>query len=366
MRIFRYFILVTSAFVLWLPLSLGVLGVKTNNLIPGDAEVKFPDFPDKISQVDDYTDSVFKFLEKQFPMRELLIRTGASIRFALHSIADKGAIQGEDKNWLFYTGEGVFQQTTGQRLNIEAVERVVNTVDWLYQDALENGRRLVVINPPNKESIYRENLPEWAKSPIKFNELDFLIYRLTEKGLPVIDLRPLLLAAKQYGPVYWRCDTHWNSFGALVAFNAVSKQFGLKANLSKVNSILLGYQQIDFDGDLARMSGIKSCMEQTPLLAIGSNFDLQIQPIAIKGDFFAQPAFKLIGKNPGPRLLIIGDSFTRESIKFLRVDQFFSEIIWIHHQSGLFNREVLKIFNPQLVLFAPVERAIGSWAFEPI
>lgn len=76
---------------------------------------------------------------------------------------------------------------------------------------------------PNKGSIYPEYLPVWAR-PSSPNATDAL---LAGTGTAhYVDLRGPLLAAKSSNQeaMYYRTDTHWNYFGAGIAFRAFAQQ----------------------------------------------------------------------------------------------------------------------------------------------
>ena len=48
-----------------------------------------------------------------------------------------------------------------------------------------------------------------------------MLKALAERGIVAVDVRPALREARRAGEVYLRHNTHWNSRGALAAFNAI-------------------------------------------------------------------------------------------------------------------------------------------------
>ena len=50
------------------------------------------------------------------------------------------------------------------------------------------------------------------------SEYDLMMKALAARGVAATDLRPPLLAANSIHPTYRRTDTHWNRYGALVAY----------------------------------------------------------------------------------------------------------------------------------------------------
>lgn len=81
---------------------------------------------------------------------------------------------------------------------------------------------------PNKGTIYPEFLPFWAKPSLP-NATDALF--AGTGAVHYVDLRGALLAAKANQPeaLYYKTDTHWNSLGAGVAFQAFAQQVGKAA-----------------------------------------------------------------------------------------------------------------------------------------
>jgi alginate O-acetyltransferase complex protein AlgJ len=79
------------------------------------------------------------------------------------------------------------------------------------------GIRLLVVVVPDKQSVYPELLPAIARGRPDSQVLDRVLARWrADPPVPVLDLRPDLLTAKQFGPVYYRYDTHWTPMGTYV------------------------------------------------------------------------------------------------------------------------------------------------------
>ncbi|MFN8461674.1 MAG: hypothetical protein U0X93_07900 [Anaerolineales bacterium] len=83
----------------------------------------------------------------------------------------------------------------------------------------------------------------------------------------VIDLRPALLAAKSERQVYYATDTHWNDYGAYIAYSAIMNE------LRKTNPNLIAHPASDFE-PVSRDSGaadLAAVMGVTTLLRSRSN-----------------------------------------------------------------------------------------------
>jgi alginate O-acetyltransferase complex protein AlgJ len=79
------------------------------------------------------------------------------------------------------------------------------------------GIRFLVVVVPDKQTIYPERLPAVVRGRPDPCVLDRVLARWrADPPVPVLDLRADLLAAKQFGPVYYRYDTHWTPMGTYV------------------------------------------------------------------------------------------------------------------------------------------------------
>ena len=142
--------------------------------------------------------------------------------------------------------------------------------DWLAT----RGIKYLVVIPPDKHTIYPEELPSWlqAAAPrVRETKLDqFLAHMQAHSTVNVLDLRQPLLAAKQVAPTYLQNDTHWNLFGGFVASQEIIKK------LSVDFPDLIPLRLEDFvwtnepavGGDMSRMLGLlpaeKNCFVFKP------------------------------------------------------------------------------------------------------
>ncbi|RYZ96338.1 MAG: hypothetical protein EOP11_23610, partial [Proteobacteria bacterium] len=119
---------------------------------------------------------------------------------------------------------------------------------------------------PDSHTLNPEYLPEWAqqqKGPSRFDEL---LAFSRGKTLPIVDLRPTLIAAKATHPVSYKTDSHWNTYGAFVAYQALMRYFrgdGAEIGEDRVRSSDLSFQPIDTEGmDLTVLAGLQSALRE--------------------------------------------------------------------------------------------------------
>ena len=161
-------------------------------------------------------------IEESFYLRPRLINLISDLRVSIGDRVFPKVLVGND-GWLAYTAEGeleVYQQTT--LFTVEELARFQQNLDALSAGYAERGILLLVTIPPSKNSIYPEHIPSDVRVLGNENRLNQLMTYLQEHGqTQLIDLRPALMAAKSERQVYYATDTHWNDYGAYIAYTAL-------------------------------------------------------------------------------------------------------------------------------------------------
>lgn len=175
-----------------------------------------------------------KWKEKNFLYNmDFVSRWAARLLYPLGISTDpKRVIIGRD-GWIFL-GDQYEQTRTVDRRPPSKADFVVGqeigsaTEAWNAYLSSKGVKLFRVMIGPNKGTIYPEYLPFWAKPSIP-NATDALI--AGTGAAHYVDLRGALLAAKANQPeaLYYKTDTHWNSLGAGIAFQAFAQQVGKTA-----------------------------------------------------------------------------------------------------------------------------------------
>jgi alginate O-acetyltransferase complex protein AlgJ len=187
---------------------------------------EMPSIPKSFKDAQKYSDRWLNFFRDHFGLRNTLIHSVAVTRFqGLGSDTDGNVIIGKD-GWLFYRPDGDQNLIAYRGLNPFSDDELN-----VWQELLEKrnaflasrGIPLLVVVPPDKQTIYPEYLPPEFHRLRPQSRLDQLIDRLRQTHSPVrlIDLRPALLAAKPTALLYYRTDTHWNDSGSYVGYRAI-------------------------------------------------------------------------------------------------------------------------------------------------
>jgi hypothetical protein len=262
---------------------------------------------------------------------------------------------------LFYTGENAVEQTIGHMVRPARVQAFVNWASNFERVVTSWGGKLVVVVAPNTQTIEHEKLPDYVRRQMKKpTEYDLLNADLTRAGLAHVDLRPLLAAAKAEGNVYWRYDTHWNQRGALIGFNAAMAAAG-RPELEIDPSVALRPPEAKFDGDLLRLIGAVTAdppdlyYPLDPAVKAGDGLVPLPGLVAAHSPKFPFQPLAFETGHPGPRIMVLGDSFTYGLWKdFLAYRS--SAFVWTHHLFCRADTKVAERFKPDILIVESAER----------
>ncbi|MEP9348785.1 hypothetical protein [Xanthobacter sp. KR7-225] len=272
---------------------------------------------------------------------------------------------------LFLNEQQALEQSIGQLVRPQKVEMVADVAARLDAEMRALGGRFLFMVPPNGHTANFDLLPGYARHHKRTpTEYDLIAEALTKRGIPFVDLRPLLEAGKAGGPVYYILDTHWNQRGALIGFNAAMAAVG-RPDLEIAEADAIGTPRPRLQGDLLRMKGVTKSDTPDVLYPPKSPYAAAtdgLKPItdmvresssrdtgeSTKGqDPFVSHAFET--GHDGPRIMVIGDSFTQyfwDGYLAARASAF----LWMHHRLCRFDMDAIRRFKPDILIYAPTER----------
>lgn len=264
---------------------------------------------------------------------------------------------------LFLKEEQSIEQSLGQLVRPDVVARVGDVAATLDAYMQDKGGRFVMLVPPNGATTNFQYLPAYARRLKRApTEYDLLAEAMKARGIPFVDMRPILEAAKADGPIQNRLDTHWSRRGALLGFNAAMAAVG-RPDLEVSPADALGPLKTYHTGDLLRLMGETSSTvgdlvyeAKGPMLRPEGLKPLEgVMPEPAKGDPFPSQAFAT--GHDGPRILVIGDSFTQGFWPGLLAYRA-SAYGWMHHRYCRFDMGAVRRFNPDILIYAPTERQL--------
>jgi alginate O-acetyltransferase complex protein AlgJ len=189
------------------------------------AENRLPaEFPAlSIASLPDFPGGFERAFADRFAFRGALVHAANVASLSLGVSTSPKVVLGHG-GWLFYSGENELdlyrRSSPFSRAELAAWKKSLEARRaWLA----ERGIRYLLVLPPNKESVYADEMPAEFEPLHRGSRLDQLVSMLKRHSdIPVVDVRRALKNARATEPVYAHTDTHWNDAGAFVAYGEVA------------------------------------------------------------------------------------------------------------------------------------------------
>jgi alginate O-acetyltransferase complex protein AlgJ len=211
---------------LFLPLLAWCFGWQTNRSLgenrrlaapPSLAEEPFAKWPQAI-------DSYYR---DNFGFRSTLVHADNVVLRMWLGVPSDRLVIGKDR-WVFYydATEKILENHLGlDPLTDEQLAAWKSYLEHKHARRAASGMKSLFVIAPDKQTIYPEMMPPYL-SPNGRTRADQLIAYLHDTHSPanIIDLRPVLTAAKREGLIYFPQDSHWNGRGYFAAYREISRQ----------------------------------------------------------------------------------------------------------------------------------------------
>ena len=322
--------------------------------------------------LDAWCDDHFRFRNQLIVMNSLI-----QYRLMHKSILPDLVITGH-RPWLFYGGDSVLADIQRwQPLSPVQLDDIHAHVADLAAWCRHQGIDLVLVMPPNKESIYTDQLPGYLHAQLASpSHADQILGRLAlDPEITTLDLRPVLARARSWQRLYSYSDTHWNDCGAYVAdialLDLLRTRLSLAVRVPSLEGVQTSWSTQD-GGDLAHMLGLGGLLHATsevdsPWRVISEDqpaftpapprtaVQLVASPIAARRPGlvitqFTTPDARL------PSAYVIHDSFMEALGPFLRESFRQTTFLWKEPADLDLDPQELKALHPSVLIIEIVER----------
>lgn len=219
----KHLLYIIAVFILLLIPFAGMSFWATNETAEKTKMVPFPQvMKDGKLNVNFFT-GLGNYFEDHFAFREYFVTANAKLRGEiLGSGAGDDVIIGKN-DWLYYNG--VIDDFLGkEQLTDRQLYMIARNLKQMQQYCLNHGSQFLFAAPPNKSSVYPENMPDrYLKSDSSNYSRLFPI--LKDEGVHAIDLQQIF--SKESDQLYYKRDTHWNNQGAMLAYQKIMEAFDL-------------------------------------------------------------------------------------------------------------------------------------------
>ncbi len=211
------------------------------------------------------------YFNDHFGLRRPLIRWYNHFRVLYLGVSSSKSVHVGKNGWLFQNAPvHLRDMQNGWPFSLGELQHWAKILSAKQQWLKEQGVDYLFVFAPSKHLIYPEKLPLSVKQLSNLSRLDQIVdYLRHNTDVNFIDLRPVMLEAKQTMRPYHKTDTHWNDYGAYLAYQAV--MIRMQKDLPEAR--ILSLSTHDFmeknmpGGDLAQNLDLKDVMREVEIVA---------------------------------------------------------------------------------------------------
>lgn len=294
-----------------------------------------------------------QWLNDHFHKRRQIIKIYEKINKKLIGrVENNSAFMGKDK-WLFYKGDNSI--INFQNINLyseKELEKIEKNLKLRKEWLNNQGIKYYIFIAPDKNKIYGEYYPSYIQKINQYGRAQQLKDFLKSKEIEIVYPIAELLEKKKEGLLYYKTDTHWNSYGAFIGYQELMKK--IKKDFSNITILdmkncMLTEKNYN-GGDLAGML----------------NVDLKLYQDIMYKEFIYDYTYKYL-KNEGRngvivkskkslKVLMFRDSFTSAMEPYISETFGDVEYIWDHNFNNYQNKIITE--KPDIVIHEIVERYI--------
>ncbi len=305
-------------------------------------------------------------LDEGFFQRNVLIGSFNRLRMKIGDRVFNNVLVGKD-GWLQFTGDHNLDDYQNA-LNFSAAElqAIAATIQACHEYARERNMTFLIVVPPNKASVYPDKMPKQIQPVSELARIDQLNNYLRKHNIPgVLDLRPALREARRQQDVYYKLGTHWNEYGAYIAYDTIIHTLArdypdLEPYSAKFLRFHRNPEELIWRGDIdtARILQLNH-LPLEPTLFFTRNLGEVYSTIDFPNanTTYSYHRVSWIPNSQLPSVLIYHDSFGDVGLNnFLGLN--FSKAYYIHRNSApaFLNWQTIEQFSPDIVIFEIIER----------
>jgi hypothetical protein len=359
-------------FLILLPLSLGIQTIRLEPRVFDQSDYR--DLTTKVDMTSLFSkdNNVEEYLRDQLPLRNIATSLDRNLQYIFRGKIQNQVIVGKDQQLYLGNEYGMIEENIRGTwiLNKESRKSVnenVAKLNKVSETLSKNGKEFILIIAPSKESVYKEELPNWytSKGP---SVADF--YRSKAK-FKLIDLRSPLRSAKLDGKkVFYTNGTHWNHLGAYIGarfLHEADKEL-FKVPLSPIsafrklnetpNNVQLSRNLGDDFPGFGPETRLWQMMKLSPLRRNVTETDIVYQRLTPKWSLcsIVSPAdFTTCRENELlPTAVVFRDSFAEYAQQYL--SEYFSKVRYVWGMG--INSKMVNENDPEIVVLMIMERAL--------
>ncbi len=321
----------------------------------------FPERPNNFKTLLQFPEEFEAYYNDHFGFRDKLIhRYNRELEKRFGQSGVPSVLTGKD-GWYFLSKQKTmddvcgFEPLTEQQI-ISWKEDLVHKRDWLAKQ----GIHYLYVVGSAKPTIYPEYLPDYIQKAKGMTRLEQMMQYLGQyPDVGILDLGPTLIKAKLKMRPFHKTDTHWNDYGAFIAYREI------------VDKLSKWFPEERFKYDFYFHDNMKECPGNDLAVMLGLHKELkEMHPVLKDRTYCAQPMelhlqigsleegsqiFMRGCKDANLRAVVFRDSF------FNAVEPYFSEnfqqVVYLWQS---YDQEIVELliesFDPHVVIEERAER----------
>jgi hypothetical protein len=330
----------------------------------GEPQPALHDLLDQAESKLDAARVLVQWFRTRFGFRSMLVEANARLRVDGLGITTAGSVVVGSDGWLFYAGDhSIDSFRHAQPFSPAELASWRSLVDGWSKVCQGAGARLVVLVPPDKQTVYADAMPAWMTPLTPRSRLDELKAMFAGRSdLDFVDARGALADMRGTGlPLYYRTDTHWNELGAYVAAREVLRTLATRFPGLVVPPAITTAEvvRIPGGGDMARVLGLQDHATDEEIHFVSplvSRATIQT-PSGTRFTREMHVEMRVLSSRPDapiPRLVVFRDSFGNALIPHL-AEHFGSAVyLWTSHLDA----ELVQTTRPDVVIVELLERSL--------
>ncbi|MDP3749244.1 MAG: hypothetical protein Q8Q88_19585 [Phenylobacterium sp.] len=319
-----------------------------------------PAWPTHPGDFDRFRAGVDTYVADRFPARAHLIAAFNYARLPFQVTGSSRVIVGRS-GWLFYDDGSHLGSARGDPALTAGETRAWLTALAGRTEALRaHGTPYLVVTAPLKETVYPQYGPAWYAGPSDERAGLRLATLAKRSGAgDVLHLYSAVETATHSGvKTFSPHDTHWTGAGAYMAYVAIMHELQ-RLEVGEPPRPMADFPPTTASAyrDLAQMLGVAGLVN-LDYVALGDPLAEQQHVttyLTSKRDWTGARVIKT-GEVGKPTVLITVDSFSNALLPFLY--SHFSTLIIAHNQDGAWREDLIKRFDPDLVILEVVESGL--------
>ncbi len=319
-----------------------------------------------------------KYYNDHFGMRDFFVFYQQYLSLKLFGVSSSEFVIVGEEDWLFFNGEGLSglrgllglrHQSPFQLASHQST--LISHRDWLGKRDI----KYLFLPIPNKATVYPEYLPYRFQKYGDNSLYEQIVSFLKEQGefTDFIDTEALFLEKKEEKQLYLKTDSHWNDYGAYLAYQHIIRQVkarGIPARELTTDDFT--WTTTPYSGDLAIFLHMAEILTETvpradaiaPCSGTASSSLKRVENKKTFKAFASDPrGFSMVQNcsDNDTTVLLIHDSFGNALKPYLSLS--FGTVFYVERGFNSI-KDFIEVIHPDIVLDLRIERNLHL-ALEP-